>query len=165
MYKVGKIIGTHGIKGELKVKSETDFDRFKKGSILFLKQNDKYTEIKINSHRVHKGFDLITFNNLDNINLVLEFVGLVIYTTHSPSDLDDDEYFIEDLVGMKVVDQNNINIGIVVDMLEVPQGHILEINNNGKKSLIPFVGEFIKEINDDVIVVETIEGLLWLSMF
>lgn len=160
MYKVGKIIGTHGIKGELKVKSETDFDRFKKGSILFLKQNDKYTEIKINSHRVHKGFDLITFNNLDNINLVLEFVGLVIYTTHSPSDLDDDEYFIEDLVGMKVVDQNNINIGIVVDMLEVPQGHILEINNNGKKSLIPFVGEFIKEINDDVIVVETIEGLL-----
>jgi len=165
MYKVGKIIGTHGIKGELKVKSETDFDRFKKGSILFLKQNDKYTEIKINSHRVHKGFDLITFNNLDNINLVLEFVGLEIYTTHSPSDLDDDEYFIEDLVGMKVVDQNNINIGIVVDMLEVPQGHILEINNNGKKSLIPFVGEFIKEINDDVIVVETIEGLLWLSMF
>ncbi|MFA5543454.1 MAG: ribosome maturation factor RimM [Bacilli bacterium] len=160
MYKVGKIIGTHGIKGELKVKSETDFDRFKKGSILFLKQNDKYTEIKINSHRVHKGFDLITFNNLDNINLVLEFVGLEIYTTHSPSDLDDDEYFIEDLVGMKVVDQNNINIGIVVDMLEVPQGHILEINNNGKKSLIPFVGEFIKEINDDVIVVETIEGLL-----
>lgn len=160
MYKVGKIIGTHGIKGEVKIKSDTDFDRFKKGSILHIKQDDKFIEIKINSHRVHKGFDLITFNNLDNINLVLKFIGLEIFTTHSSSDLNEGEYFVEDLVGMKVIDQFNNNIGIVSDMLEVPQGHILEINNNGKKSLIPFVGEFIKEINEDVIVIETIEGLL-----
>ncbi len=160
MYIVGKIIGTHGIKGEVKVKSESDFNRFKKGNVLYIRINNEYIEIKIDSHRVHKGFDLITFNKLDNINLVLSYVGHDIYTEHSPSDLNDDEYFIEDLVGLKVVDTHGVNLGKVVDLIEVPQGHILEINNDGKKSLIPFIGEFVKEIKDDVIIIETIEGLI-----
>ena len=65
MYLVGKIIGTHGIKGELKVKSDTSFDRFSVGNVLYIKLDDHdYKKIVINSHRIHQGCDLITFNNM-----------------------------------------------------------------------------------------------------
>ena len=69
MYLVGKIVGTHGIKGELKVKSDTSFNRFEKGNKLYI---DKTQEVTINSHRQHKGMELITINGLKNINDVLE---------------------------------------------------------------------------------------------
>ena len=72
MYLVGKIIGTPGIKGEVKVKADTSFNRFETNNILYLKKNDQMIEIKINSHRKHKNHDLITFNNYKNINDVLE---------------------------------------------------------------------------------------------
>ena len=71
MFLVGKIVGTHGIKGELKVKSDTSFDRFKKGSKLYI---DKKEEITVNSHRQHKGMELITINGLKDINDVLCYV-------------------------------------------------------------------------------------------
>ena len=84
MYLVGKIVGTHGIKGELKVKSDTSFNRFEKGNKLYI---DKTQEIVINSHRQHKGMELITINNLNNINAYVSNVyengqGII---TSSPS--------------------------------------------------------------------------------
>ncbi len=160
MYLVGKIVGTHGIKGEVKVKSESDFNRFKKGNTLYIKKDNKDIEIVINSHRVHKDMDLITFNNKTNINDVLEYVECNIYTKHLETDLEDGEYFIEDIVGLKLYSTNDEYLGEVTDMIVVPQGYILEARNDKKKILIPFVDEFIKEIKDDRIIVETIEGLL-----
>ena len=67
---IGKIIGTFGIKGELKVFSESDFidQRFKKGNELILKSNKSELTVKISSFRIHKNNVLITINNLLNIN-------------------------------------------------------------------------------------------------
>ena len=53
-YLVGTIVNTHGIKGEVKIKSETNLDRFEKGNTLYLKKGSNYLTIKIDSHRVHK---------------------------------------------------------------------------------------------------------------
>lgn len=160
MYLVGKIVGTHGIKGEVKVKSETDFNRFKKGNILYIRKEGKDIEIVIDSHRVHKGLDLITFNNKTNINDVLEYVDCDIYTKHEKSDLEEGEYFIEDLVGLKLYTTTGEYLGEVTDMLIVPQGYILEAKDNKKKVLIPFVEEYIKDITEDRVIVEVIEGLI-----
>ena len=79
--EVGKIVGTHGIKGELKVLSDSDFksERFKKGNVLYLKINDEYKEVKVSSYRPHKNLDLITINNLFDINEVLKYVNKDLY--------------------------------------------------------------------------------------
>ena len=144
MYLVGKIVGTHGIKGELKVKSDTSFDRFKKGSKLYI---EKEEEIIINSHRQHKGMELITINNLTNINDVLCYVGKDLYVPHNREELEDGEFYYEDLIGLDCYDSKDNLIGTVIDLQEVPQGLILEIKSNTKTILVPFVDEFIVNID------------------
>ena len=161
MYLVGKIVGTHGIKGELKVKSDTSFDRFKKGNKLYI---EKEEEITINSHRQHKGMELITINNLTNINDVLCYVGKDLYVPHNREELEDGEFYYEDLIGLDCYDSKDNLIGTVVDLQEVPQGLILEIKSSVKTILVPFVDEFIADIDLDnnKLSINEIEGLLWL---
>jgi len=156
MYLVGKIIGTHGINGEVKVKSESDFNRFKKGAILYVDEK----EIKIDSVREHKGNILISFNNLQSINDVLCYVGKSIYTKHNHRDLNENEYFVEELVDLDVYTEEGAYVGVVKDVRILPHGHLLEVNNGDKIVLIPFVEAFIKEITKEKIIISVIEGLV-----
>lgn len=162
---VGVVVGTHGLKGEVKVKSDTSFPRFNVGSKLYLDKDGKKIEIKINSHRYHKGYDLITFNNIDNINNVLEYVGSKVYVDVSQlNELEDNEVYYDDLIGLDVYLTSNEKIGKILDIIEVPQGIILEIEKLDKsKSLIPFVDEFVERIDleENKIIITPIEGLLW----
>jgi len=163
---VGKIIGTHGIKGEVKVKSDTNFknERYKKNNILYLDYKNEKIDIKINSHRIHKNLDLITFNDITNINDVLQYVNCDIYVDkESLSDLGENEFYYDDLVGLNVVDQQGINIGIVIDINEVPQGEIIVVKKpDESQTLIPFIDEFIKEVDlkKKIIIISPIEGLI-----
>ena len=157
---IGKITGVFGIKGELKVYTESDFVeyRFRKGAKILLNSKKQEKIVTVSSMRVHKNNVLITIDNLRDINLVEQYVGFDVY---APSDdevpLEDDEYLVDDLVGFKVVDEDDNYLGEVTDFIEVPQGYIMEVKDKGKKQLIPFVDEFIIDITDDTIVVKVLE--------
>ncbi len=159
MYLVGKIVGTHGIKGELKVKSDTSFNRFEKGCKLYI---DEKIEITIDSHRQHKGMELITINGLKDINDVLCYVGKDLYVPHDRSELDEGEYYYEELIGLDCYDSQENFIGQVIDLQEVPQGLILEIQGKEKTILIPFVEAFIDgiDLEENKLYINEIEGLL-----
>ena len=92
---------------------------------------------------------------------MLEYVGKSIYVDvdkYNPG-----EYFYDDYIGCEVYDKGE-KIGVVTDIMEVPQGEILVIKkNNGKEALVPFVDEFVIEIDveNNKIIIESIEGLLW----
>ena len=157
---VGKIIGVFGIKGELKVYSESDFieTRFKKGAKLILKNKKVSKEVTVSSMRIHKKTILITIDNLFDINKVEEYIGYEIYASKDDElELDEDEYYLDDLVGLDVYDENDDFIGELTDFIEVPQGYIMEIKNKGKKVLIPFVDEHIVDIKEDRIIVKVLE--------
>ena len=141
------------------MKSDTSFDRFKKGNKLYI---EKEEEITINSHRQHKGMELITINNLTNINDVLCYVGKDLYVPHNREELEDGEFYYEDLIGLDCYDSKDNLIGTVVDLQEVPQGLILEIKSSVKTILVPFVDEFIVDIDLDnnKLSINEIEGLL-----
>ncbi len=165
--EVGKIVTTHGIRGEVKVSITTDnINRFNVGNKLLIKVNKDYKEIVIDSFRMHKNMALISFNNLTNINDVLQYVGLMLYVDRDQlNDLEDGEYYYDDLIGLDVYDKllENGKIGVVSDVIEVPQGEILRIKlNNGKSALVPYVEEFIKEIDveNNIMIISSIEGLL-----
>lgn len=163
--KVGTITSTHGIKGEVKVKSDSSFDRFFVGNKLFIKKDNATKEIIINSHRKHKDYDLITFNSITNINDVLEYVGCDIYVDVEDLDeLEDDEYYFDDLIGLEAFDDKGLKLGKIIDINEVPQGILLELKKvDNSTALIPFVEEFIKEVDieEGKIIITPIEGLLW----
>lgn len=157
---VGKIIGVFGIKGELKIYSESDFidQRFRKGAKIVLKNKKTSKEVVISSMRIHKKTILITIDELYDINKVEQFVGYEVYSYASDElEMDDDEYYLDDLVGLDVYDENDQFVGILNDFIEVPQGYIMEIKNKDKKILIPFVDEHIIEILDDKVIVKVME--------
>lgn len=163
--EVGKIVSTHGIKGEVKVYSDSDFkeERFKQGNILYLKDNSSYNPIVIKSYREHKKMSLITFNDYKNINEVLKYIGFSIYVKKEDLPELEEGHYYTDLIGLEVYNMENDYIGIIEDIRVVPQGGILEIKKeDGKISLVPYVDEFVIEIDLEYnkMIIRPIEGLL-----
>ena len=161
--KVGKIVGTHALKGELKIRSNSDFsnERFKKGNSLYIRYHGNDIELEIISSRFHKYNYLVAFKDHQNINLVEKYVGSFIYGLKDNTLLGEDEYFYDDLIGLMVKCDDKI-IGKVKTIYNNGRHDILNIDYNGKNVAIPYVDAFIKDVdlNNEVIEVELIKGLI-----
>ncbi len=157
---VGKIVNSFGIRGEMKVTIETDnLHRFDKGNTLYI--GEEHEKVVVSSSRIHKGCCLLTINESFDINSILNYINKNLYV-----DLDEvrkpGEIYFDDLIDCMVYD-NDILIGKVIDILEVPQGSLLQIEKNNKEiSLVPNRKEFINsiDIENKKIVLNVIEGLL-----
>ncbi|MFQ8704472.1 MAG: ribosome maturation factor RimM [Thomasclavelia sp.] len=162
--KIGKIVGTHGLKGEVKIRSSSDFseERFKKGNFLIVRYQENDIELEIVSSRVHKSNYLISFKDNQDINLVEKFIGSFVYGFKDKELLDDDEYFYDDLIGLEVSSTDGKMIGAVTSIYDNGRHDILNIDHNGKNVAIPYVDAFIKSVDMDnkIITVELIKGLI-----
>lgn len=162
--KIGKIVGTHGLKGELKVRSDSDFadERFKKGNEIIIKYQNQDLVYTIASSRVHKGNYLISFVDFQDINLVEKYIGAFVYGYKDEELLAEDEYFYDDLIGLEVVSTTGKVIGPVTSIYDNTRHDILNVDYHGKNVAIPYVEAFIKEVDleKEVIVVELIKGLI-----
>lgn len=159
---LGKIVNTHGIKGELRILS--DFERktevFQKGFPIYI-GNEKRKEI-IKSYRSHKMFDMICYENITNINEVLKDKGKSVYIKRSDLHLKENEYLLNDLMGFEVVNENNL-IGKIIDIVYNKAGILFLVETPEKKRFyIPKNENFIEqiEIKNKKIKVQNIEGLI-----
>ncbi|MEQ3345911.1 ribosome maturation factor RimM [Peptoniphilus senegalensis] len=156
---IGKIINTHGIKGELKVEPYTfDNKRFSKLKSVYVGNDLK--EFLIKKVRVNN-FVYITFEGFEDINDVLNLKGLEIYIKDEDRlDLEEDQYYISDIIGKKVYDTEDNYIGILKNVLEYPANDIFIIESDDKSIYqTPAVKEFIKKI-DSIITIKLIEGMI-----
>lgn len=164
-YVIGTIVSTHALKGEVKIYSTTDFkeERYKVGNKLFIERAKQMIEVKIKSYRRHKEFDLVSFENYNNINDVLELIKCKVYVHESQlQDLELDEFYYHELIDSLVYNEDNL-VGKVIDVVNYGASDILIIRNeDNKEIMIPFVDEFVKEIDskNKKIHIEVIEGLL-----
>lgn len=156
--RVGTIFNTRGLRGELKVKPTTDFleERFKKGNTLFLDKDQALIIKRVNNYK--NGNIIVVFEGLEDINLVECFKGHDLYVEDDNEFLDDNEYYVDDLIGLKLYNQNNIYQGEIVEVMMTGANSVLRLDDN---RLIPYVDKFIKEVDlaDGKIVMELIEGL------
>lgn len=167
-FNVGKIVNTHGIKGEVRVISRTDFaeERYKVGNSIFLFQQGKEAplELKIASHRKHKNFDLLTFDGYYNVNDVEVFRDGVLKVPESYlSPLDENEYYFHEIIGCKVYTMDGEELGQIREILTPGANDVWVIQaKKGKDLLIPYIDEIVKEINveEKIIKIEPMEGLL-----
>lgn len=143
---IGKIVNTFGIKGELKVISDFEFqDRvFIKDFTLFIGE-EKVKEV-INTWRIHKNNYLLLFNNYSNINEVLKYKGKKIYINRNDLKLNKNEYLLNDLIGYSVYDKDKL-LGIVVDY-EKNINNILFKVKGDKSFYLPYIDEYILEIDN-----------------
>lgn len=158
LIKVGKITTTHGIKGEVKVMGDNPCFRKDFPHALYLDTNPKIA-VHIKSVKNQKDKLIVGFKEFDDINQIERYKGIDILADRDTLDaLDENEYYINDLIGMEVYNQNDIFRGIVKDVREYPQGFYLDLDYEGKTVLIPFIDEFIEDVTD-IIIIKEIEGL------
>ncbi|MGM9972033.1 MAG: ribosome maturation factor RimM [Anaeroplasmataceae bacterium] len=158
---VGKILNTHGLKGELKVRNLSDFDRFYKGSKLYIEFKNNYIPVEVLNVKDYDNNILVTFKDLLDINLVEKYKGSYIWIDKSNlEELSNDEFYYYELEGKDIYNEDGIKRGVVKEVREIPQGEMLVVDVNGKNRFIPFRKEFIIDVLDDRIIIHEIEGLL-----
>lgn len=165
-YQIGKIVNTHGIKGEVRVQSITDFpeQRFEPGATVFAFQaGHDPRQMTIKTHRRHKQFDLISFEGLDDINAVEFLKGADLKVSEEQQEeLDNGEYYYHDIIGLDVVDLDDQYIGKVKEIMEPGANDVWIIDRKGKSDLlIPAIKDVVKNIDLDNqrIVIEMLDGL------
>ena len=159
-YKCGHVMTTRGIKGELKIKSYSDFDRFSKDKKIYILHNGEYIMENIIKSTFNSGYYYIVLEGKEDINLVEKYHSDDIYVSDlEREELDEGEYYYSELVGKDVYNQNNEYRGKVEEMREFPKSDYLAIRYNGKIALVPFIDEFIKDVTENKIIINEIEGL------
>jgi 16S rRNA processing protein RimM len=159
--KIGKILTTKGLKGEVKVKAFTNLQdqRFQVGNIVYIEVGNQYLPLQIIQHKTFKNLELLTFKDFEDINKIEQYQGFDLFAvTDDEVVLEDNEYMVDDLIGVEVY-QNNILKGEVKEIISYPQGDYLLVSTDNGESLIPFRDEFIIELTSDRIDVIDMEGL------
>lgn len=167
-FNVGKIVNTHGLRGEVRVVSSTDFpdERYAPGSTLYLfpGNDQKPVELSVKTHRKHKNFDLLTFDGYENINEVEKWKNAKLKIKQDQlTDLEEGEYYFHEIVGCKVFTLQGEEIGTVKEILTPGANDVWVVQNAEKKEiLIPYIQDVIKEVSIErkEIVIDPLEGLL-----
>ena len=150
--KVGKIVNTHSLKGEVKVISSTDFEeeRFKKGSkLLITRGNQLIREVVVQSYRNHKNFLLVKFEGIDSVEEAEKLKNLQIkINSDEVGELEENEFYFHQIIGCEVFDENDKNLGEIIDILTPGANDVWVINvENCREILIPYIEYVVKKID------------------
>jgi 16S rRNA processing protein RimM len=167
-FNVGKIVNTHGLLGEVRVISSTDFPekRYKVGNTLYLfrETEKKPLPLTIRSHRTHKNFNLLTFENYYNVGQVEAFRNGILKIKESQlGKLEEGEFFFHEIIGCTVFTDEGEEIGEIVEVLTPGANDVWVIKRAaGKDILIPYIEQIVKEVDVSAkkVIITPMEGLL-----
>lgn len=163
---IGKILNFHGLQGEAKVgfsKNQAEF--LTKIKSVFMKLNDEYVEFKISKVRFNKTFALIKFQGINSINELIPYKGELLFVIQSTirENLEEDEFLIDELTGLNVLDAEGNQIGVVVGVSNNGASDLISVKSKTKKiSMVPFVKELVLnvDIKNKKVTINNIEGLI-----
>lgn len=155
---IGKLVNTHGIKGEVRLISNFKYKNkvFVPGFKFYVGKEKK--EFIIESYRKHKQFDMVVFKDNYDINLVEHLKGSFVYINKNDLILNKNEFLAVDLIGFNVIINDKL-IGVVDNVIETPANEVLVLDNN---VMIPYVKAFINNIDEKNkrVYVNDVKGLL-----
>lgn len=166
LVKIGKIVNSHGVMGEVRIMSNSDFSdiRFKKGEKFAIRTKNNDHEVRIEKIYRHKNFYVCKLEGYNNINDILKYKGLDIYAKQITNDmLKEGEYLNSDLVGLNIIDQYNNDLGKSIEIIDNPAHNLVRIKHpNNKTYLIPFNDVYITDVNlaSKTILINRIGGLI-----
>ena len=160
---IGRVVKSHGIKGEVAVEVTTDSPeaRYTVGEVLHGKQGKKEHELTIATVRPHKGRLLICFDEIPDRTAADSLRGTQFYAAPI-EDPDDDGFYDHELEGLRVL-LDGESIGEVTGVTHGPTQSLLEVAlESGKEALVPFVEEIVPEVDLDAgtCTITPPEGLL-----
>ena len=165
LLQVGIITSTHGVRGEVKVYPTTDDPRrFRRLKEVVLDTGKEKMNLEIEGVKFFKQFVILKFKGLDNINDIEKYRQKSLYVTRKNAvRLQRDEYFIADLIGLKVQDEDGKELGTVKDVIETGANDVYEVEMaDGKSLLLPAIKQYILnvDVENGTMQVYVLEGLL-----
>lgn len=165
LLQVGVITSTHGIRGEVKVFPTTDDPkRFKKLKQVILDTGKEKRDLEVESVKFFKQFVILKFKGIDNINEVERYKRCPLLVTRDHAvPLQEDEYFIADMIGMQVVTEDGAVFGTLKDVIETGANdvYIIESSKHGEV-LVPAIKECILDVNieEQKMQIHLMDGLI-----
>lgn len=160
LIETGKIVGTHGIKGEIRFNPWSDSPEFiLKFKTLYIDEN---TKLNIKGARVHGNVVLLTIDGVNSINEAERYRGKVLYINRKDVKLREGDYFIQDLIGLKVFDVNtNEYYGDITDVSKTGANDVWHIKKDAKEFLIPSIPHVVitVDIENEKVLIDPLEGL------
>mgnify|MGYP004611078995 FL=1 len=165
LLQVGIITSTHGVRGEVKVYPTTDDPRrFRRLKEVVLDTGREKLNLEIEGVKFFKQFVILKFKGLDNINDIEKYRQKSLYVTRKNAvRLQRDEYFIADLIGLKVQDEDGTELGTVKDVIETGANDVYEVEMaDGRSLLLPAIKQCILnvDVENGMVQVHVLEGLL-----
>ena len=163
---VGKILNFHGIQGEAKVGFSRNQEEFFCGlKEVFVKNHDEYAPLKIKNVRLHKNFAIVKFDGINSIDELLDYKGRLLFVEENTirEALEEDEFLIDELVGLDVVDEKGEKVGFVIGVSNNGATDLLSVKTKSKNvSLVPFVKAIVTDVSlkEKKITINNIAGLL-----
>ncbi len=146
--ETGKITGTHGLKGEVRVQPWADSPEFlTEFDELYLDNGAR--KIVITSSRVHKGMLIMKIKGVDSIEDADRLRNRILYMNRDDVELEDGAYFIQDLIGLDVIDDDTgERLGTLADVSETGANDVYHVRTgDGREVLIPVIPDVVREIS------------------
>ncbi|GGA39945.1 ribosome maturation factor RimM [Paenibacillus physcomitrellae] len=168
LLSVGKIVNTHGIRGELKILSSTDFPdvRFAEGNrLLFVNpESGQQVPVTVQMSRPNKGTFILKFKEFGNINEVEKFKGWDLKVTKDQTiELEPDEYYFHEIIGCQVVTEEGEELGTITEILRPGANDVWVVKmKNGKQLLLPVIDDVVLDVDvpEKLVKIHLMEGLL-----
>lgn len=163
--QIGVVSSTHGIKGEVKVFPTTDdVNRYKKLKEVYLDTGKERLTLHPESVKFFKQFVILKFKEFNNINEVEQYrnKSLLVDRDHAVK-LKKDEYFIADLIGLKVMTDEDTELGELKDVLQTGANDVYIVEmQDGKEVLLPAIKECVLKVDMEagIVLVHVMDGLL-----
>ena len=164
-FQVGIITATHGLKGEVKVFPTTDdVKRFKRLGEVILDTGKERIGLEVEGVKFFKQFAIVKFKGIDDISAVEKYrKASILVTRENAVRLKKDEYFIADLMGLKVRDESDAEIGVLREVMETGANDVYVIDlTDGRELLLPAIRQCVLEVDPEggFIKIHILEGLL-----
>lgn len=165
LFRVGVISNTHGIRGEVKVYPTTDnvrrFDDLKE---VILDTGKEQLNLHVTSAKYFKNMVILKFKEFDNINDIIPYKGMdLLVTRENAIPLEEGEYYIADIIGSKVITDEDKILGTLTDVLQTGANDVYVVKTkDGKEVLLPSIEECIldRDIENKIVKVHIMKGLL-----
>jgi len=157
----GKIVGTHGIKGEVRIDPWCDSPAFLAAFKTLYLDDKGETFVKVKS-RPHKNITLCKIEGVDTVEAAERLRGKIVYINRDEIQLDEGVHFVQDLIGLEVRDVNTDEVlGTLTDVLRTGANDVYEITRGGKQYLAPVIDEVVREINveDGYVLLSPMKGI------
>ena len=164
LLEVGKIVNTHGLRGEVKVVPWTDYPEvFEDIETVYIKKKSDYERLDIAGIKYQKNNLIIRFAQLKDINEAEKYKNRVLYAERaSLGELPEGVYYIADLIGLDVVKEDGEKVGVISDVFNTGSNDIYEVKREGQKNLLlPVIDDVVLNIDveNKKVTVRMMEGL------